>query len=141
MRITHILMPYVGTSADEDLLRAVCRMARSFKAKLSVVHVIEVPMALPLEARTLPGLDEAESALDRAEDIIREERAKASVELLQARDAGHAILEEAASRGADLIFMERHRHSKSGVFGLGETVEHVLKHAACPVWVSSQDPS
>lgn len=138
MNVTHILMPYVGTEADQDLLRVTCRIARTFKAKISVVHVLEVPMALPVDAENLPGVEEANAKLDEAEDIAAAAGANATTDLLQARDAGHAIVEETISRGVDLVLMEAQQRIRLGMLSLGGTVDYVLKHAPCPVWISRQ---
>lgn len=138
--ITHILIPYLGTPAEQELLKATCKIARLFKAKVSVVHVIEVPMALPVDADNLPGVEEANAVLDGAEDIAAESRASATTDLLQARDAGHAIVEEAISRGVDLIMMEAQQRMRLGMLSLGRTVDYVIKHAPCPVWISRQKP-
>jgi nucleotide-binding universal stress UspA family protein len=74
--------------------------------------------------------------LDQAEDIARTAGIKISTSLLQARDAGHAIIEEATERKVDLILMEARQRIKLGMLELGETVNYVMKHAKCAIWVS-----
>ena len=59
----NILVPYTGTDEDDRLLQAVCRMAKANKGKVTVVHVVEVPMALPVEAENFPEAEAAEMML------------------------------------------------------------------------------
>ena len=136
MEIKHIIMPYLGTPKDEDLLKTVCNLANSYKGKVTVVHVLEIPMNLPVDAEEVPGSIEANEMLDKAEEIGSAAGAKVETELLQARDAGHAIVEEAISIGADLIIMEARQRQRLGMLTLGRTTDYVLKHAPMAVWIS-----
>ena len=136
MNISHILLPYKGSSSEEELLRVVSRIARAFKARISVVHIIEVPMALPLDAENLPGVNEANAVLVKAEGIARSAGARVDTDVLRARDAAHAIVEEAVRRNVDLIFMEASERTRLGTITLGRTVEYVLKKAPIPVFIS-----
>jgi nucleotide-binding universal stress UspA family protein len=140
MNLTHILMPYSGTSADRELLKALCAIGRAVRARISVVCVVEVPMSLPVDAESAPGLDEGNVVLDEAEEVAAQVGGRISTVLLQARDAGHAIVEEAESCGADLIVMEARLEQGSGVVDLGRRCDYVLRHAHCPVWISRQMP-
>lgn len=136
MEIKHILVPYMGTTKDDDLLRAACKIAASFKAKISVVHVLEIPMSLPVDAETVPGVDEANALLDHAEKVASSAGGKIDTGLLQARDAGHAIVEESIARQASLIIMEARQRQRLGMLTLGRTTDYVLKHALMAVWIS-----
>jgi nucleotide-binding universal stress UspA family protein len=93
-------------------------------------------MTQPINTDAPAGVDEANSILDQAEDIAHSMGVKVKGDLLQARDAGHAIVEESVERGVDLIFMEVKQSACSGMVSLGKTVDYVLKHAPCNVWIS-----
>jgi len=136
MEIKHILIPYMGTAKDDDLLRTACKIAASFKAKISVVHVLEIPMNLPVDAEVVPGVDEANALLDHAEKVASSAGGKIDTGLLQARDAGHAIVEEAIARQASLIIMEARQRQRLVMLTLGKTTDYVLKHAPMAVWIS-----
>ena len=56
-------------------------------------------------------------------------------ELLQAREAGPAIVDEAVERGIDLIIMAISYKKPFGEFDLGSTVPYVLKNAPCRVLI------
>lgn len=126
----------MGTSKDQDLLRAACKIAASYKAKLSVVHVLEIPMNLPVDVEDAPGAIEGNTLLDRAETLAESAGVKVQTSLLQARDAGHAIVEEAIARGVGLIIMEARQRQRLGMLTLGHTTDYVLKHAPMTVWIS-----
>ena len=136
LNITHIMVPYTGHEADDTVLAAAVQVARIARAKITAVYVIEVPMALPVDAVELPGMHEADEILDRAERVASDLGFEIETELLQAREAGPAIVESAIDLGVDLIFMEAHRRRRFGLSILGKTVEYVLKRAPCAVWVS-----
>jgi nucleotide-binding universal stress UspA family protein len=133
----HILVAVSGDPDDEPLVRAAARLAQNYRAGLSVVYVIEVPMALPEDAQEVPGAQRADEVLDKAERV-----AGMDVETvaLQAREPGSAIVEQAIDSGADLIFMGVHVRQRMGVLALGKTATYVLRHAPCPVWVSRWFP-
>jgi len=108
-----------------------CTMSKDTKAMLYALYVIEVGHELPLDSE----LDSAhgESALSRTEDVAKEMKCHVEAELIQARRAGPAIVQEAQERGAELIVMGIRYKRRYGQFTLGETATYVLKNAPCPV--------
>ena len=54
-------------------------------------------------------------------------------ELLQARSAGAAIVDEAIDRNADMILLASTLRRKYGRVTTGETIAYVLKNAPCEV--------
>jgi nucleotide-binding universal stress UspA family protein len=66
------------------------------------------------------------------------ETAKVRLEpvLLQARDVGAALVDEATERQADLLILGLpYRMRFGGDFAIGRTIPYVLKNAPCSVWV------
>ena len=56
--------------------------------------------------------------------------------LLQARDVGAALVDEATEREADLLVVGlAYRTKFGGDFAIGRTIPYVLKNAPCAVWV------
>ena len=56
--------------------------------------------------------------------------------LLQARDVGAAIVDEATERGADLLVVGLpYRKRFGGEFAIGRTIPYILQNAPCAVWV------
>ncbi|MDP2728276.1 MAG: universal stress protein, partial [Dehalococcoidia bacterium] len=59
-------------------------------------------------------------------------------ELLQAREVGPAIVDEAIERGVDLILLGVPYKKRFGEFNMGRVAPYVLKNAPCRVWVIRQ---
>jgi nucleotide-binding universal stress UspA family protein len=55
--------------------------------------------------------------------------------LLQAREAGHAIVDEAIERGIDVIAIGTEYTRPFGEFQMGRTTQFVMKQAPCQVWL------
>ena len=126
-------MPMRGTGADEEAIRLACTLAQKAKAQVYVAHVIEVERSLPLDAQVDSELEKAEEVLTRAEDIAADAGCDIDTDLLQARDAGPGIVQEAMEREADLIVMGVGYKKRLGEFDLGGTIAHVLKEAPCQI--------
>lgn len=128
-----ILITLGGQEVDEETMKLACRMAVARGASLLAVHVIEVTRALPLGATLDREVEQGEAILDRAEEIAASADLKIQTQLVQARDTGPAIVEEAESWGAELIVMGLPYKRRFGDFNMGRTVPYVLKQATCRV--------
>jgi nucleotide-binding universal stress UspA family protein len=133
MEFSKILVPVGGTEADDEATRLACRLARKTKGKIWVVYVITLKRSLPLEAEIEPEIRRAENTLDHIETIAEEEDYEVETDVLQAREAGPAIIDEAAEREVDLILMGVKYMRRFGQFSLGSVAPYVLKHAECPL--------
>jgi len=76
--------------------------------------------------------------LRHAEEAASTADYKITGELLQAREAGPAIVDEARDRGVDAIVLGIGYKRLVGDFQVGRTADYVLKHAPCQVWVVRQ---
>lgn len=132
---TKFLVPLNGEKIDENTLRLACTLARSEKGKVYAIHVIQVKRALPLDAEIEPETEKGEEVLKRAERIGDEMDCEVLTELLQAREVGPAIVDEAVERVIDLIIMAIPYKKPFGEFDLGSTVPYVLKNAPCRVLI------
>ncbi len=140
MAFSNILVPVAGSSADEEAVRLACQIARQDKARVLLIHVIEVQRNLPLNAENAEQMERGESILEHAEGFARAARGLVETELLQARVAGSALVDEAVERGVDLIIMGVPYRKPFGDFYLGTTVAYVLKNAPCRVWLCRELP-
>ena len=130
------VLALAGTPSDERIVRLASELARAAHAELIGVHVVEIEWSLPLDADIAARSDEAQQILDRAEVVAETHRVKLETVLLQAREVGAALVDEAAERGADLLFVGLgYRKRFGGDFAMGRTIPYVLKHAPCQVWV------
>ena len=129
-----ILVPVAGTKADEGAMELACRLAkRKEKSQIFAVHVIPVERSLSLDVAIESEIGRAEDILARVESIAHEQNCNAETEMLQAREVGPAIIDEAKERGVDLILIGVSYKKHFGQFCLGDVVPYVLKNAPCPV--------
>jgi len=133
MEFHKILVSVTGTEIDDEALRLACRLAKKNKAKIWAVYVIAVKRSLPLEAEIESEIKKAESVLDRAQSVAEEENYEVETDVLQAREAGPAIVDEAAERGVDLILMGISYKRRFGQFSLGTVAPYVITNAPCRV--------
>ncbi len=133
--IARILVPVGGTNADGVAVRLACDIARSHKAKIYALYVIEVGRALPLDADLQPETQRGEQILSAAEERAEEFDYELETAMLQAREVGPAIVDEAVERGADLIVMGTPYQRQFGEFSLGQTAPYILKNAPCRVYL------
>ena len=128
-----ILITVGGSEIDAETVRLAVRMAKARGAKLYAIHIIEVNRSLPLGAVVDRDVQRGEEILDEVESIAREGDIEIETELVQARETGPAVVDEAEEWGAELILMGLPYKRRFGEFNLGRTVPYVLKNATCRV--------
>ena len=133
MEFKKILVPVIGTEADDEAIRLACRLSKKDKGQVWAVYVITVKRALPLDAEIEPEIVRAEEILEHAESIAEEQDYEIETDLLQAREAGPTIIDEAVERQIDLILIGVRYKTRFGQFSLGSVVPYVLKNAPCRV--------
>ncbi len=139
MDYKRILVPVNGDKADDEAVILACNLAKKNKGRVHVVYIIEVERALPLEAPMIPQQRRAEEILEHAERVAEEEADyQVDTGLLQAREVGPAIVDEAAGKGIDLIVMGFSYKKRFGQFSLGTTMPYVLRGAPCRVIVTRE---
>lgn len=127
-----------GGSSDARIVRLVTALAnaKGGNVELIAVHVVEIDWTLPLDADVAGQSEEAQRVLDQAESVAEAVKARLEPVLLQARDVGAALVDEAVERGADLLVAGLpYRKRFGGDFAIGRTIPYVLKNAPCAVWV------
>jgi nucleotide-binding universal stress UspA family protein len=128
-----------GERSDQRTLRLVLDLARTAHAEVVAVHVVEIDWTLPLDANVAEMSDEAQRVLDAAETQAEHAGMKIEAVLIQARNVGAAIVDEAVERNADLLVLGLpYRKRFGGDFAIGRTVPYVLKNAPCAVWVARE---
>ncbi|MBI2287689.1 MAG: universal stress protein [Chloroflexi bacterium] len=138
MEFHKILVPVAGTEADDEAIKLACRLAKRDKGKILAVYVITLKRSLPLNAAIESESRRAEEILNHTESIAEEEEYEVETDVLQAREAGPTIVDEAVEREADLILMGIEHKSRFGQFSLGSVVPYVLKNAPCRVILYQQ---
>ena len=138
MEFKKVLVPVAGTEADEEAMKLACRLAKKDKGKVWAVCVVTVKRALPLDAEIDSEIQNAEDVLDFIERVAEDEDYEVETDVLQTREVGPAIIDEAVERGVDLILMGIKYKRRFGQFSLGNVVPYVLKNAPCPVILYQQ---
>ena len=125
-----------GGPTDARIVRLVADLTKQYKAQVFAVHVVEIDWTLPLDADVAGGSEEAQRVLDLAESVAEKSKQRMEPILLQARNVGAALVDEATERRADLLVVGLpYRKRFGGDFAIGRTIPYVLKNAPCAVWV------
>ena len=73
------------------------------------------------------------------EKLGEEDHGNLEAGILQARDAGPAVVQEAVDREVEAIVVALPYKRRYGSFSLGNTVPYILKNAPCPVLLWRQE--
>jgi APA family basic amino acid/polyamine antiporter len=132
-----ILVPVLRTAESEEALIAAARLASERRARIVILHVLEVPMDKALDAELRKRRDAADQILDEAQALLETYAGvQITSRLERARSAGPAIVEEAARREAEVVILGAPRtKSKGGQPIFGRTVDYVLRNAPTRVAV------
>ena len=134
------MVPVDGSQASLEAVAFASDIARKNKGKVYVLHVIEVKRTLPLDAQLSPEAGAGEEMLAEAERVGREHKVDVEGEILQAREAGHAIIDEALERDVDLIVVGTEHSDNNGQYQLGRVAPYILSTAPCEVWIWRHSP-
>lgn len=123
------------SAQSEAAFPLACALARDYKARLLIIHVMPVPTV----AYTMGNMAviEPEGTKDEVRQRLEEfdpKDARVAVEHLIAQgDPATEILEAARIASCDLIVIGT--HGRSGIMRMlaGSVAEKVLRHAPCPV--------
>src|SRR5262245_33454361 len=142
--IKSILVPLDFSPSSKQALDYAAALARQFKAKLTLLHVVE-PVATPDFAASFPLAMENDQAMAAAkrhlESVVKAARIpRKTVEksLVRFGRSFHEIADAARTRKADLIVISTHGYTGLKHVLLGSTTERVVRHAPCPVLVVRQ---
>ncbi len=130
-------MPVDGSRASLNALSLACGLAKRNRGRVHAVYVIEVTRRLPLDANLGSETKRGEEILKQARQVADSLDSEVADDLLQARDAGPAIVDEAIERTVDSIILgityKRPIEEYSGGKWMGSTAQYVLKNAPCQV--------
>jgi nucleotide-binding universal stress UspA family protein len=142
LHIKSILVPLDFSPPSKKALSYAVAVARQFKAKLTLLHVVE-PVAAPEFVAPL-ALDEDKviaAAKEELEEVVtaaRVPRGLVEKVLVRVGRSYHEIADAARTRKADLIIISTHGYTGLKHAVLGSTTERVVRHASCPVLVVRQ---
>ena len=143
--IRSVLAPVNGGSGDDRLLQMISRICEARNARITLVYVVEVPQAMPIDADLPQQITRGENVLFAAEEQLKNligtrQHLDIITELLQARAAGAAIVDEAVEQQVDVILMATENRLERGRVTIGDSVAYVFRHAPCEVIVVRTAP-
>ena len=147
--ISKILVPHDGTEMSDRALERLVELAKTFKAELVLLHVIEeipVPPSLMLGSDTVlinrarrSARRELERGWDKMVEVKTHEIERDNVDLsgeCRYGSAAEQILRFAKNNKIDMIVMGSHRlKGLSKIKALGSVTRKVSEIADCPVLI------
>jgi APA family basic amino acid/polyamine antiporter len=133
-----IVVPVTRSPESEEALVAAARLAAQRRATVAIVHVLELPHELSLDASVPEREEAADDLLDAARALVEQYGVRVVTRLARGRSAAAEIVEEARRRDADLVVLGARRQqlaARRTLFGL--TVDRVLKQAPCRVLIAA----
>jgi nucleotide-binding universal stress UspA family protein len=125
-----------GGPTDTDVIEFGCKLARADSTKLVAIYVVEVDWRHGLDDELMLEREAASRALDVAEGLAEREKVRIDTQLLQARDVGAALVDEAVALAADAIVLGLpYKVRFGGDFAMGQTIPYVFRNAPCRVFV------
>jgi len=138
MKIASVLVPVTGDSIDKQIVKLACELLETNRSSVYILYVIEVGRSVPLDADVAPAASKGEEVLKDMEQIARGYKCNLEAELVQARKAGSAVVQEAVNKAVDAIVVGLPYHERFGSYSLGESIPYILKYAPCRVIVSRE---
>lgn len=134
--IRRVVLGLSGGPVDDAVVHFGCQLARADRTELVGVYVLEVDWRHDLDDELEAEREAASRALDVAEGMAEREKVRLQTQLLQSRDVGAALVDEAVALEADAIVLGLpYKVRFGGEFAIGQTVPYVFKNAPCRVFV------
>src|SRR5262245_912265 len=130
-----ILVPVKLGPIGEEMLATAIRLAEERGCSVRALHVIKVPLALPLDAELTDEEAKAEASLAEAKLLAAEHGVQVEGEIVRGRAIGEAIVEQASGDGVDLILLGSAPRWRRQSRFFSPTVDYVLRRAPCEVMV------
>jgi nucleotide-binding universal stress UspA family protein len=140
MQFRHILAPTDFSEYSKQAVACALELAKKFSAKLSILHVVELP-PYPVEGYVPPSLTatfmedlEREASRQLAQMVPEAESAGVNVVRLVAVGSPYRkIIDTAEAEQVDLIVMATAGRTGFSHLIMGSIAERVVRTASCPV--------
>jgi APA family basic amino acid/polyamine antiporter len=130
-----ILVPMKLGVIGEEMVATAVRLAQERNAAVTALHVVRVPLDLPLDAEVLDEEERAEASIAEAKLLGAEHGVAVEGLTVRARAIGQAIVHAAQELEADLIVLGASPRWRRQSRFFSPTVEYVLKKAPCEVLI------
>ena len=126
----------IVTGAGAGIGRGVAiKLAEERGGTIHALHVIRVPLSLPLDAEVADQEERATASLEDARTLAEEHHVTIESDTVRARAIGEAVVAKAQEIGADLIVMGSAPRWRRQSRFFSPTVDYVLRRAPCEVMV------
>jgi basic amino acid/polyamine antiporter, APA family len=131
-----ILVPMKLGDIGEEMVATAIALAKDDPTEVQAITVVRVPLRFPLEGELPPDVAaRVEASLEEARALGEDHEVDVATGVVRARSIGHAIVEEAKVREADLIVLGSSARWRRQSRFFSPTVDFVLRHAPCEVLV------
>ena len=131
-----VLVPIKGSSHDSKTIAMACDMVRNNGGKIVLLYRLEIPREHPLDIEDKHATSLGEDILNAAESLARKRKCTVDAQLIQAREVGPAIVQEAIESHATAILIGLPYKQKYGSYSIGTTAPYLLKNAPCQVMLN-----
>lgn len=137
----NILVAISGCALDREVMTLACKVAKDKKAPLYAVYGIEVPRTKTIDDEMPEQTENAHKALDQAAAVAEQLSMDIEPEIVQSRHFGHSLVDEAEAHDCALLIMGLpYRIGLGGKIEGSDTLDYVLRHAPCKVWIVRGQP-
>src|ERR671935_1713615 len=130
-----ILVPMKLGEIGEEMIATAVKLAQERGAAVEALHVIRVPLDLPLDAELVDEEERAEASIAEAKLLGADHGVTVEGRTVRARPIGQAIVAEAQERGVDLIVLGSSPRWRRQSRFFSPTVDYVLKKAPSEVLI------
>ena len=131
-----ILVPMKLGDIGEEMVATAIALAKERGSAIEAITVVRVPRRFALEGELPPEVAaRVDASLEEARALGADHGVEVSGDVVRARSIGHAIVEEAERRDADLIVLGSSPRWRRQSRFFSPTVDFVLRNAPCEVLV------
>ncbi len=132
---SRILVPMKLGEIGEEMVATAVKLAEQHGASVEALHVIRVPLDLPLDAELIYEEERAAASLAEAQLLGSDHGVEVHGHTIRARSIGQAIVDESARLDVDLIVLGSSPRWRRQSRFFSPTVDHVLKKAGAEVLI------
>ena len=133
---TRILVPMKLGDIGEEMVATAIALAKEHGAAIEAITVVRVPRRYSLDGELPPEVAaRVDASLDEARALGADYGVEVHGDVVRARSIGHAIVDEAERRQADVILLGSSPRWRRQSRFFSPTVDFVLRRAPCQVLV------
>ncbi len=137
--IRHILVAVDGSDGSKRAARFTRELASALQARITLLHVIELPTSVPLEAYGLTRTQVYEAQLETAGDLLGALAAEMPVgqveQVIESGSPAETVCAQAEERDVDLVVLGSRGMGAVGRWLLGSVSDRVVHLSKRPVTI------